>query len=128
MSSPNKSLIEKFVAAINTRDMATIESLTSPNVDQMVRQMFDWVDTVWPDVTLAVTDMIGEGDKVWCRVYTAGTQIGEWENIPASPAAGKRWENPGAWFTRVENGKVVSLEMLFDALNHIKQLGGKVTI
>jgi predicted ester cyclase len=128
MPSPNKNLIQQFVTAINARDMVVIERLTSPAVAQMVRQMFDWVDTVWPDVTLAITDIIEEGDQVWCRVHTAGTQIGEWENIPASPDAGKRWENPGVWFARVKDGKVVALEMLFDALNHIKQLGGKVTI
>lgn len=128
MSSPNKKLIRQIIDATNVRNMAAIEQLTSPSVYLIWKQTLDWVNTVWPDIQLTLVDIIEEGDKVWCRVHTAGTLIAEWENIPASPDAGKRWENPGVWFMRVEDGRIVASEMLFDGLNHIKQLGGKVTI
>ena len=72
---------------------------------------------------IKITDMVAEGDQVAIRVETRGVHSGEWEGVPPT---GKSWTNRGMGLVRVEDGKIIELEFLFDELGHLKQLGATI--
>ncbi len=127
----NKAIVRRFFEAFNTSahgggDDGGIEQIASPEVvrqfkEQMIPSSLRFFG---PTHHAEITDMIAEGDKVWVRLATSGDHVGEWMGIPPSH---RRWTNTGVEFCRLENGKVVELQGLFDVLNHIRQLGATIT-
>jgi len=73
---------------------------------------------------IRITDLVAEGDQVAIRVETRGVHSKEWEGVPPT---GKRWTNRGMSLARLEGGKIVQLELLFDELGHLKQLGATIS-
>jgi predicted ester cyclase len=67
--------------------------------------------------------MMAEGDKVWAGVSASQRLVGEWHGLPAT---GKTFSSSGVGFCRIANGKIVELSSLFDGLNQVQQLGGRV--
>ena len=83
-----------------------------------------WLYATFPDHHIDITDMIAEGDQVVARLQTSGGHGAEWRGIPAT---GRHFSNKGVYFLRVDKGKVVDLDFLFDDLNLVDQLGGTIT-
>ena len=70
---------------------------------------------------IKITDLVAEGDQVAIRVETRGVHSGEWEGVPPT---GKRWTNRGMALARLEGGKIVELEFLFDELGLVLEPSG----
>jgi C-1 hydroxylase len=120
----NKAVARRSIAALNDKDMKALDEIYAPALQAMARQIVATTASTWGDHRAEITDMIAEGDKVWFRVATSGGHIGEFAGIPPT---GKRWTNTGVLFLRIEDGRIVELDALFDVMNHVKQLGATLT-
>jgi steroid delta-isomerase-like uncharacterized protein len=74
----------------------------------------------FPDLTLKVEDVVGEGDRVLVRYTFNGTQTGPYGAIPAS---GKPVEVTGMAVWRFANGRIVETWVIFDVLGLLTQIG-----
>ena len=75
-----------------------------PRGPEGVRQFYGMIRTGLPDVTLAVEDMIAEGDKVVVRWRATATHRGPFLGIPAT---GRPVSFGGIAIYRLANGKAV---------------------
>jgi predicted ester cyclase len=120
----NKAIVRRFIEAINQQDEDAIAELVAPHLIDETKQGIQWVYATFAGHHIDITDMIGEGDQVWARLATSGGHTGELWGIPPT---GKQWTNTGVYFVRVADGKIVAREGLFDAINHLEQLGATIT-
>jgi predicted ester cyclase len=127
----NKIIAHKCFDALNRQfadpvhyDAAILDEVLSPKWASEIKSWFPGLNQLWPDHHVEVTDMIAEGNMVWCRLATSATHCGEWEGIPAN---NRHWTNTGIWYLTIVDGKIVDIETLFDTLNLVKQIGGTVT-
>jgi predicted ester cyclase len=72
------------------------------------------------DVTLAVEDLVSEGDTVVVRGVFRGTHTGTFIGVPAT---GATLEIPGVCIARVVDGKAVEYWSQFDQLAVLEQAG-----
>jgi C-1 hydroxylase len=120
----NKALAQRFIDAFAKRDVAAFREITAPALAKpAIEQWMPTQDALWADRTLKVTELMAEGDRVWVRMAYSGRQIGEWLGLPAT---GKTSTGTGVGFLRVSGGKVTEFVALWDDLNRLQQLGGKV--
>jgi steroid delta-isomerase-like uncharacterized protein len=86
-----------------------------------------WADGVrrtnlqgFPDVEIALEDLVAEGDKVAKRWVFRGTHTGEYAGIPPT---GKQVTMRGITLYRLAGGKVTELYWNYDVLGLLQQLG-----
>ncbi len=130
----NKALIRRvYEETINRGNLALLDELISsdyvehdPNYPQPVRgaeglkQYFQTFRTAFPDLHLAIEDMVGEGDTVAVRQTARGTHQGELFGIPPT---GKQITVTGMTCHRFVNGKLVESWVNADNLGMLQQLG-----
>lgn len=85
-----------------------------------LKQFIGAVRTGFPDLTVAVNDMVSHGDKVWARATFTGTHKGSFMNIPPT---GKRVSVEVMDVVRFSGGKSVEHWGVFDQLGLLTQLG-----
>ena len=74
----------------------------------------------FPDLTIAIDELVGEGDKVVWRITASGTHKGTFQGVPATGNSVKF----GAHYTfRLEHGKIVERWSTLDRLSLLVQLG-----
>jgi ketosteroid isomerase-like protein len=117
----NKAIVRQFFEAIDTDNLTAIDDILSPDIAEGWRGGMN--SKQFSEHHVTVTDMLAEGDQVMARIATRGIHSGEWEGIPAT---GKLWTNRGVACFRLEQGKIVEQDWLFDALGHLKQLGATI--
>ena len=96
MSEQNKALFEKLMSALNTKDMATMESIIAddfvdndampgmaPGKEGMIDMMRMFVGA-FPDLNVVVGHWVAEGDLVAGVMTTKGTQTEEFMGMPDS--------------------------------------------
>jgi hypothetical protein len=127
----NRTLARKSFEAINRQfedpqhfDGAALDEFLSPGWADEIRSWFPGLNRLWPDHHIEITDMVTEGNMVWCRLATRGTHCGEWEGILAN---GRRWTRDGIWYLTIVDHRIVDIECLYDDLRLVRQLGGTIT-
>lgn len=78
------------------------------------------IRTAFPDVSMKVENIFGEGDHVCCRWSATGTHRGDFMGISAT---GKRFKITGTDTFRFSGGKIVENYCNWDALGMFKSLG-----
>jgi steroid delta-isomerase-like uncharacterized protein len=74
----------------------------------------------FPDLTIHVDELVGEGDKVVWRITVSGTHDGPFQGVPATGKSVKF----GAHYTfRFDNGKIVERWSTLDRLSLLVQIG-----
>jgi steroid delta-isomerase-like uncharacterized protein len=74
----------------------------------------------FPDLTIDIDELVGEGDKVVWRITASGTHDGPFQGVPATGKSVKF----GAQYTfRFENGKIVERWSTLDRLSLLMQIG-----
>jgi steroid delta-isomerase-like uncharacterized protein len=74
----------------------------------------------FPDLTIHIDELVGEGDKVVWRITASGTHNGPFQGVPATGKSVKF----GAHYTfRLENGKIVERWSTLDRLTVLVQIG-----
>jgi len=85
--------------------------------------MTNFYNTLWagfPDLTLHIDDLVGEGDKVVWRVTASGTHNGPFLGLPAT---GKAVSFGTQYTFRFANGKIVERWSNIDRLALLMQIG-----
>ncbi len=118
----NKAIVRQFFEMIDTNNLMALDDVLSPDIAEGWRGGIN--DGPFSEHHVTVTDMVAEGDQVMARIATRGIHSGEWEGIPPT---GQRWTNRGVACFRLDQGKIIEEDWLFDALGHLKQLGATIT-
>jgi len=118
----NKAAVRRAVQLFDALEPDALEDVLSPELAGGWREIMNHLP--FSEHRIKITDIVAEGDQVAIRVETQGIHSGEWEGVPPT---GKRWTNRGMALARLEGGRIVELEFLFDELGHLKQLGATIT-
>ena len=130
--SDNKELLKKAAQAFNSREdrkgwhdfhaeSVQAHGLAPTALDMAGMKKF--YSALWggfPDLTIHVDEMVGEGDKVVWRMTASGTHDGPFQGIPAT---GKAVRFGGHYTFRFENGKIVERWSTLDRLAVLVQIG-----
>jgi steroid delta-isomerase-like uncharacterized protein len=133
----NKQLCRRFTDGMNTNDAEiisrTIDDLVVPDAvirtplplevtgAQALKEIFTRLHSAYPDLHVAVEDLIAEGDKVVSRNVVTGTHRGEYLGIPPT---GKSVTYNEVFIFRFVNGQIAETWGVVDVLAQLQQLGG----
>ncbi|MEU1205378.1 ester cyclase [Nocardia sp. NPDC005825] len=130
MSESNKALIERFVNEFwNAGRLAAAGELMAPDVVihapevggiEGLAAFNTAIRTAFPDWHSTMEEMVEEGDRVAERWTGHGTQLGEFQGIPAT---GRTVSVPGVVFYRVRDGRITEFRGSFDMFALLGQLG-----
>jgi steroid delta-isomerase-like uncharacterized protein len=144
MSLENKIIVRRLYEEVwNKRKLEIVDELISPshalhdpNVsgsqigpDAYKRQVIRFT-TAFPDLHLAIDDIVSEKDKLVISWIISGTHKGEYEGIPPTD---KKIFVEGITINNIANGKILDSYISWDALGLMRQLGhapplGKTTV
>lgn len=130
----HREVFEAMIAAVNARDLDSLDELITPDVvrhsqatpDVVVRSLDDFKAflrsdfAAVPDSEIACPMVAVEGDLLasWCRYR--GTQQGA---MGPFPATGGRVDLDFAGFMRFEEGRIAEIWVTWDNLTALTQLG-----
>jgi steroid delta-isomerase-like uncharacterized protein len=132
----NKETFKRFQDVTNSHDPTlisdTIDEIVKPDVKirtplpvkatgaEALKEVFEKLHEVFPDLVVTVEDLIAEGDKVVGRNSVSGTQRGEYMGLPAT---GKSVVYNEMFIFRFEDGRVAETWGVVDVFSQLKQLG-----
>lgn len=135
-TATNKATFQRFHDAVNSRDLEvisrTIDEIVDPDVRfhtpvpldvsgvQALEHVWRVLLRAYPDIHVAVQDMIVEGDKVVSRNIVTGTNQGEYRGHPAT---GRSVTYNEIFIGRFADGRIVELWGVVDVLAQLRQLG-----
>jgi predicted ester cyclase len=79
-----------------------------------------WLSAAFPDMHMAVDDVLAEGDKVVLQTTMSGTHQGPFMGITPT---GRRFAQRQVHFLRIVDGKAVEHWAVRDDLGFMQQLG-----
>lgn len=136
MSTASKEIFRRFLDAVNTRDAEviskTIDEVVEPNMlfhapvpmggtgAQALKQVWAVLLRAYPDIHVAIEDLIAEGDKVVARNTVTGTHLGEYMGVPPT---GKSITYNEIFIFRFADGRIVETWGVVDVLSQLRQLG-----
>lgn len=140
MSTPqearNKAQHTRLVEAINTRDLEVMsevfDEVFRPDVRldtplpvkvpgvQAVKDVFATLHRAYPDLHIAVDDLIAEDDKLVARQTVTGTHRGEY--MGHAPT-GRSVTYKEIFVARFEDGRIAETWGVVDVLAQMRQLG-----
>jgi len=117
-----KQLVRRLVEeAINARDIDLVDELADGELAQAAKRWIGPFRASFPDFTMDIVDLIGEGDTVVGHFRCSGTHLGMWNGIPPT---GKRFHNVDEiYIFRVRDGKLTAFHAVEDNLTRLRQLG-----
>lgn len=125
----NKAIVRRWNEELHNKgNVDIVDELADANyinhADGSDREGFKryWLatDAVFSDRSIAIEDLIAEGDKVVIRWTLKATHTGEYMGVPAT---GKQWGMKGISIYRLANGKIVEDWSASDQLGLMQQLG-----
>jgi steroid delta-isomerase-like uncharacterized protein len=132
----NKATIRRLYDVMNAGDVEviskTIDEVVEPNVlyhapgqtgatgAQALKQVWPVLLRAFPDLHVAVEDVIAEGDKVVCRDTVTGTHQGEYRGLPPT---GKSVRYNEIFILRFVNGRIAEIWGVVDVFSQMQQLG-----
>jgi len=132
----NKELYKRFLDGMNTNDAQviskTIDEFVEPDAfirtplplkvtgAQVLKEVFGTLHRAFPDLHVAVEDVIAEGDKVVGRNTVTGTHRGEYMGIQPT---GKAIKYDEIFIFRFVDGRVAETWGVADVLSQLVQLG-----
>jgi 3-hydroxypropanoate dehydrogenase len=132
----NKATFRHLTEAMNTgdRDLMSkaIDEAYAPDAlihtpmpvqatgSQAIKEVFGALYRAFPDLHIAVDDLIEEGDKMVARNTVTGTHRGEYMGVPPT---GKLIKYNEMFVLRFVNGRIAETEGIVDVLSQMKQLG-----
>jgi predicted ester cyclase len=121
VSEQAKELVRRYYdEVLNGRDLDAVESYFANErvVEGVRRGCFAYFEA-FPDLHCAIEELIGEGDKVFCRTTMTGTHDGEYKGIPPT---GRAIATESAEVFRVGDGKFVGYWCLTNVAGLMRQL------
>jgi predicted ester cyclase len=121
MSEDNPALVRRYCDQIlNERKLETLSDYWADEsmIEPVRRGCFSYF-TAFPDLHVAVDELIAEGDKVFCRSTMTGTHDGEYKGIPPT---GRQVSAESAEVYRVMDGKFAGYWCLANVAGLMRQL------
>lgn len=131
-----KAAFSRFHDAVNTGNAEliskTIDEVVEPDVlfhapvptgvtgVQALKQVWTMLLRAFPDLHVAVEDVITEGDKIVSRNTVTGTHQGEFMGLPPT---GRSVSYNEIFIFRFASGRIAEIWGVVDALSQMKQLG-----
>ncbi|GAA3483022.1 ester cyclase [Streptomyces yanii] len=122
--------------AVNTGDAEviskTIDEIVAPDVlfhapvptgaagAQALKQVWAVLLRAFPDLHVAVEDVIAKGDRVVCRNTVTGTHLGEYRDLPPT---GKSVRYNEIFIFRFVGGRIAEIWGVVDVFSQMRQLG-----
>jgi steroid delta-isomerase-like uncharacterized protein len=135
-ATSNKATFRRFHDAVNSGDAEliakTIDEVVKPDVRigtplpidasgaQALKRVWATLLRAYPDLHVAVEDLITEGDKVVCRNVVTGTHQGEYLGLPPT---GRPVTYNEIFIFRFEGGRIAETWGVVDLLAQLRQLG-----
>jgi steroid delta-isomerase-like uncharacterized protein len=135
-ATSNKAMFRRFHDAINSGDAEviskTIDEVVEPDVlfhapvpidatgAQALKYVWEVLLRAFPDIQVAVEDVIAEGDKVVCRNAVTGTHQGEYRGLPPT---GKSVTYHEIFIFRFAGGRIAEIWGVVDIASQMRQLG-----
>jgi steroid delta-isomerase-like uncharacterized protein len=128
----NKELLKKAAHALNNvsdrsgffayhADNVRAHGLAPTTIDKAgMVNFYVGLVTGFPDLTIQIDDLIGEGDKVVWRITASGTHTGSFQGVPAT---GKPVKFGAQYTFRFEHGKIVERWSTIDRVAVLMQIG-----
>ncbi len=127
----NKAIVRKMIEAINKQNLASLDELMAPDflLHMHAQQAQGWEVNkkvieneikAFPDLHVAIEDIIAEGGKVCVRLQETATHTGEYRGL--APTGNKlSYTVVAIW--RIVEGKIVEGWITYDQMDFLKQLG-----
>jgi steroid delta-isomerase-like uncharacterized protein len=132
----NKATFGRLHDAVNTGDVdlisRTIDEAVDPNLlfhapvpsdmtgVQALKQVWVTLLRAFPDLHVAIEDVVAEGDKVVYRNTVTGTHQGEYRGLPPT---GRSVTYNEIFIIRFADGRIAEIWGVVDVLAQLKQLG-----
>ncbi|GAA3643140.1 ester cyclase [Nonomuraea antimicrobica] len=132
----NKAVFARLQEAINSRDEARIAKMideivepdalfhspapTDATAAQALKQVWTVLLRAFPDIHVAVEDVIAEGDKVVSRNTVTGTHLGEYRGLAPT---GRSVTYHEIFIIRFAGGRVAEIWGVVDVFSQLRQLG-----
>jgi steroid delta-isomerase-like uncharacterized protein len=131
----NKATVRRLQDAMNSGDAElisqTIDEVFEPDVKQhtpfeatgaqtLKEMVFARLYRAFPDLHIAVEDLIAQGDKVVQRDTVTGTHQGEYMGVPPT---GKSVAYNEIFIMRLVNGRIAEIWGVVDVVSQMRQLG-----
>jgi steroid delta-isomerase-like uncharacterized protein len=132
----NKATFRRFHDAVNSGDAQliaqTIDEVVEPDVRigtplpidatgaQALKQVWTTLLRAYPDLHVAVEDLIAEADKLVSRNVVTGTHQGEYLGLPPT---GRSVTYDEIFIFRFEDGRIAETWGVVDVLAQLRQLG-----
>lgn len=114
---------ELIAAAVDAVFAPDAKSGTSLPIDasgaQQVKAVYARLHRAFPDLHIAVEDVIAKGDKVVSRQTVTGTHLGEHMGVPAT---GRSVSYSEIFIFRFEDGRIAEAWGVVDVLTMMRQL------
>ena len=122
MTEANKTVVRRLVDEVfNGGHLEVIDELYAPELVPAARRWIAPFRASFPDVHMAIVELIAEGDKVVGRFRCSATHLGAW--LGQAPT-GRRFERVDeVSIFRFRDGKIVHAWSLEDTLSRLQQLG-----
>lgn len=121
MSEENKELVRLyFERVLNGRDLDAVgDFFADERIAEGVRGGCFSYFQAFPDLHVAIDDLIAEGDRVFCRSTMTGTHDGEYKGIPAT---GRRIAAESAEVYRIADGRFIGYWCLANVAGLMRQI------
>lgn len=121
----NKAVVRRLIEALNAQDVCVLDDISTAEFAERFAGVIESVHGAFEGHQAAIDDLVAEGDKVWVRLSTSGRHSGAWAGVQPT---GRQWTATGVYFVRLANGKAAGLEVLFDRLSQVEQLGATIAL
>jgi steroid delta-isomerase-like uncharacterized protein len=127
----NKDIIRKVIDAINTQNLDSLDELIAPNfayhtpsqqikgLDTMKQGVMEELQS-FPDLHVAIEDIMAEGGKVCVRLRETATHKAPFRGLAPT---GKKLTYTVMTIWRIVRGKIVEGWGVYDQMDFFKQLG-----
>ncbi len=129
-SQSNSASFRRIIEAISTGDLDVVDQLVAPDCiehqrgnnpgAQGVKEISQTLHRWMSDFSLAIEDLVADGDKVWTRNRARGVNTG---SVMGHPPTGRSVEVDVIDIGRFEDGKLVEHWGIADQLGLMLQLG-----
>lgn len=121
MTEENKALVRRYYDDIlNARKLETLPAFWADEqmIEPVRRGCFSYF-TAFPDLHVAIDELIAEGNKVFCRSTMTGTHDGEYKGIPPT---GRNISAESAEIFRIVDGQIAGYWCLANVAGLMRQL------
>ncbi len=132
LATKNKNIYRRFIQEIfNNGRLDQLSEFVSesyilhdappgmPSGPEAIKQIVSMFRTGFPDLTIMIDHLIGEGDMLAAKSATQGTHLG---NIFGVPATGKLIKISGLTMVCIKNGKLTASWVRNDMVGLMEQL------